>query len=517
MLTKKNEGGKPWRYRLPADAFKDIDRDDVLTLSARQGNGQPLPPWLTFDAKTGEFNGVLPKEPRETQYDFVVTATDKAGAKNSQRFILTSALRHNKAPEMKWIPPQTINEKSSWRFSVADVFRDPYGEILIYTTYAYGNEKEQTLPKWMHFDAKTLTYSGTPENDDAGEYQIRIIANNPWRGSASEYFTLKVNNVNDAPQIHAKLENQEIKSGQPIDFQIPSDAFIDIDKGDKLALKATTIDDKPLPAWLKFDAATGRFSGIPPKFQTTKRVNVKITATDKENAAVSQSFDILIKGTGRIWKNHVLVPIAGTDGDDKFIITSKSYGVDYLIYGEGGNDQIYGGVDDDYIHGGTGNDFLSGGPGSDTYYFEGNFGQDNVYNLDISKDRMDTLVFTNLKREDVTITRNGNHLIIKDCHSNNQVTVQHHFNPNGGNIHCIDEIRFADGSTLDYDAINRLVQSNNNPPRANLAQDRYAAEAARQAQVMMQAMAASGAQPLDKLMTPDNPPLVPPLLPNLKP
>jgi hypothetical protein len=35
--------------------------------------------------------------------------------------------------------------------------------------------------------------------------------------------------------------------------------------------------------------------------------------------------------------------------------------------------------------------------------------------------------------------------------------------------------------------------------------------------VLTQAMAASGAQPLDNLMTPDNPPLMPPLLSNLKP
>ena len=116
----------------------------------------------------------------------------------------------------------------------------------------------------------------------------------------------------------------------------------------------------------------------------------------------------------------------------------------------------------------------------------------------------------------MSITRDGDHLVIKDHHSDNQATVQYHFDKNDGDTCRIDEIGFADGSTLDYDAINRLVQSNNNPPRTNLMHDRYAASAARQAQVMMQAMTASGAQPLDNLMTPDNPPLVPSLLSNLK-
>ena len=83
-------------------------------------------------------------------------------------------------------------------------------------------------------------------------------------------------------------------------------------------------------------------------------------------------------------------------------------------------------------------------------------------NDDSSAERRDTLLFTDLKREDVSITCDGDHLVIKDHHSDSQVTVQYHFDKNDGGTCRIDEIGFADGSTLDYDAINRLMQSNNN-------------------------------------------------------
>ena len=208
----------------------------------------------------------------------------------------------------------------------------------------------------------------------------------------------------------------------------------------------------------------------------------------------------------------------GGAGDDEL---DGSLGDDQL-YGEAGNDKLFGSIGNDTLNGGAGNDRLSGYEGNDIYQFNGDFGQDIIQNKNnqnmLFGSQYDRIDFIDLQQKDLIFRRVGDDLLlVSKKRANNQVTVLDHFRDNGKTAARIDEIRFADGSTLDYDAINRLVQSNNNPPRANLVQDRYAAEAARQAQVMMQAMAASGAQPLDKLMTPDNPPLVPTLLPNLKP
>ena len=517
LANQQGTGGKPWQYRLPANAFRDIDKGDVLTLSAKLDNGQPLPSWLKFDGKTGQFSATLPKEAKASAYRIAVTATDKAGAQAKQAFNLNITPPANTAPQAATtIVAQKVNEKSRWQFTLpANAFRDPDGDTLSYTaTLADG----KALPKWLHFDAARQTFSGTPGNDDVGNLSIRVTANDGRGGSAAQNFALEVVNVNDAPQIHTKLENQEIKSGQPIDFKIPQNAFIDIDKGDKLTLKASSSGNIPLPEWLKFDAMTGKFSGYAPIALNDFWGRIEVSATDQAGETVSQNFLLIVKKRGKTWRDYYPIAIFGTDADDRLIGNERN-DVSYILQGKGGNDYILGNNCGDTIIGGEGNDYLNGGAGSDEYFFKGNFGQDIVYNYDNGEKRQDTLIFSDLKREDVNITRNGNHLIIKDRHSNNQVTVQYHFYKNDGDTYRIDKIRFADGSSLDYDAINKLVQQPaGNPPRANLVQDRYAAtSAARQAQVMMQAMAASGAQPLDNLMTPDNPPLVPPLLSNLKP
>ncbi|WP_083826191.1 calcium-binding protein [Cardiobacterium valvarum] len=224
-------------------------------------------------------------------------------------------------------------------------------------------------------------------------------------------------------------------------------------------------------------------------------------------------------GNDTLWAMEGDDNLSGGPGNDKLM---ADVGNDKLDGGLG-DDELHGSDGNDELNGGDGNDYLEGGPGNDIYRFNGNFGQDYIQNKDRNSlrpgDQFDRIDFTDLQQQDLIFRRSGNNLLlVSKKHANNQVTVLDHFRDNGKTAARIDEIRFADGSRLDYDAINRLVQSNNNPSRANLVHDRYAADAARQAQVMTQAMAASGSgQPLDNLMAPYNPPLVPPLFSNFNP
>ena len=63
----------------------------MLTLSAKLDNGQPLPSWLKFDGKTGQFSGTLPSSEQASAYRIAVTATDKAGVQARQAFNLMIA------------------------------------------------------------------------------------------------------------------------------------------------------------------------------------------------------------------------------------------------------------------------------------------------------------------------------------------------------------------------------------------------------------------------------------------
>ena len=549
LANQQGTGGKPWQYRLPANAFRDIDKGDVLTLSAKLDNGQPLPSWLKFDGKTGQFSATLPKEAKASAYRIAVTATDKAGAQAKQAFNLDITPPANTAPQAATtIVAQKVNEKSRWQFTLpANAFRDPDGDTLTYTASLVDGK---ALPKWLHFDAAKRTFSGTPGNDDVGNLSIRVTATDGRGGSATQNFALEVVNVNDAPQIGTELKGQTIIGGELWQYRLPIDAFKDIDKDDVLTLSVRLGDSSGggnLPTWLTFDAKTGLFKGTPSN--ENQICQIKVTATDKFGANVSQEFPLQVAekksylygsekddkifgagGNEHIYGyggNDILWGKAGNDtiyagsGDD---VVNGEDGNDRLfgdagndrLIGGNGNDRLGGGQGDDILDGGSGNDYLYGDEGNDIYRFMGNYGHDSINNSFGSKGEVDVIEFPDRRLQDVIITRNEDHLIIKDLYYNNQITVIKHFQKDSH--YYIHRIRFADGSTLDYDAVNRLVQQpTGNPPRANLVQDRYAADAARQAQVLTQAMAASGAQPLDNLMTPDNPPLVPPLLSNLKP
>ncbi|EHM54654.1 type I secretion target GGXGXDXXX repeat-containing domain protein [Cardiobacterium valvarum F0432] len=336
-------------------------------------NGQPLPSWLKFDGKTGQFSATLPKEAKASAYRIAVTATDKAGAQAKQAFNLDITPPANTAPQAATtIVAQKANEKSRWQFTLpANAFRDPDGDTLTYTASLVDGK---ALPKWLYFDAAKRTFSGTPGNDDVGNLSIRVTATDGRGGSAAQNFALEVVNVNDAPQIDTALANQQGTGGKQWQYRLPSDAFRDIDKGDVLTLSAKLDNGQPLPSWLAFDAATGQFSGTPPSSEQAGTYRIAVTATDKAGAQARQAFNLSIAADIRTFK------------------------------GTAGNDQISGTDGNDVLDGGAGNDSLFPMGGSDIIRFKGNFGQDTVFNGNNGYARIaedyTVLEFPDLKAED---------------------------------------------------------------------------------------------------------------------
>jgi hypothetical protein len=69
-----------------------------------------------------------------------------------------------------------------------------------------------------------------------------------------------------------------IPADSTFSFTLPRDTFKHADPKASVALEARQGDGKPLPEWLKFNAATGRFTGRAP--QGVKEVELRVTARD---------------------------------------------------------------------------------------------------------------------------------------------------------------------------------------------------------------------------------------------
>ncbi|MCU4121977.1 Ig-like domain-containing protein [Variovorax sp. N23] len=96
----------------------------------------------------------------------------------------------------------------------------------------------------------------------------------------------------------APIQDLTVRSGGRIDFQLGADTFVHGVPGAVLQLSARTADGRPLPAWLKFDARTGRFEGVPPSgFSGT--LTVQVMARDAQGREALQTFRIVVERDGR--------------------------------------------------------------------------------------------------------------------------------------------------------------------------------------------------------------------------
>jgi VCBS repeat-containing protein len=90
---------------------------------------------------------------------------------------------------------------------------------------------------------------------------------------------ITVAGTNDAPIVVAPLADQDLTFNKAFSFAMPANSFTDIDQGDTLTYSATLADGSALPSWVKFDAASGTFSGVTPK--QVGSIDIRVTATDK--------------------------------------------------------------------------------------------------------------------------------------------------------------------------------------------------------------------------------------------
>ena len=74
--------------------------------------------------------------------------------------------------------------------------------------------------------------------------------------------TINIAPINDAPILLSAIPDQTINEDDAWAYVVPSATFSDVDDA-SLVLTAAQESGENLPSWLSFDAATGKFSGLP--------------------------------------------------------------------------------------------------------------------------------------------------------------------------------------------------------------------------------------------------------------
>ena len=98
---------------------------------------------------------------------------------------------------------------------------------------------------------------------------------------------------NSTPQLLNSIANQKLRVKDTLNFQLPSNTFVDADVGDSLTISALLANGGELPKWLAFNTSTGIFSGTPAEGDVGD-VIIKVKATDTKGASTTAEFTVSV-------------------------------------------------------------------------------------------------------------------------------------------------------------------------------------------------------------------------------
>lgn len=296
-----DNAGTPVSFYVPADAFFDIDQNDVIQyfnagLVQIAGDAQSLSVTVGTD-------GLITYTPElrhwDTRYELTVEARDPSGASAFHTFIINID-RPNASPTVDsttvalniWQQNLTPDgQTTDFPYDMSQHFDDPdfYETDSRYSSEAlqYSVVSGQT---WLSVGAFDGVLSANPLNQHVGVHNVTIRVTDEFGLYVEKTIQITVRNVNDAPIVTNTIPEQIAYIGQSYEMYLAADLFDDIDNPkDTITLSAYFADGTPVGdvsytgpgAWLRFDAATGRFySDGSVSDSIGARVEVYVRATD---------------------------------------------------------------------------------------------------------------------------------------------------------------------------------------------------------------------------------------------
>ncbi|WP_193771144.1 putative Ig domain-containing protein, partial [Candidatus Magnetaquicoccus inordinatus] len=307
--------------QLASNTFADPNPGDTLTVMAKllnqSGSEVALPSWLKFDSKAMTFTA-LPTAGSMGSYTIVLTATDSGTPSKSVSDSFVIDVQHvNTAPVVaNPIGKLTIQQGVEFTHTVTaagstGLFNDAdLGLSGITEQLSYAISK----PAWLTFTVNsdnTLTFSTASDslsNEDVGSYSVTLTATDASGAKIYEIISLTVADTPEQPLWLKPVASEALALtiGEDFSFTIPSDSFMDPDKGD-----VVSIEPVDMPSWLHFDALSQTFSGIAPTGTAVGDVIVTMNIKDLSGqyAETSASFTINLQNL-----NHA--PVLTVEGQE---------------------------------------------------------------------------------------------------------------------------------------------------------------------------------------------------------
>lgn len=185
---------RAFSFALPVGLFTDLDAGDALVLTARLGDGSPLPAWLRFDGRA--FSGA-PGERDTGVLELVVEAADRAGATAQARLFLVVA-GANDAPVVLAPPaPHAVERGAPFAWTLpAGIFADPDGGGGVDVTARMADGT--AFPSWLLYGPLARTFSGTPshwsveDREGSRPYRVELTGTDRDGASATAFLDIVV-------------------------------------------------------------------------------------------------------------------------------------------------------------------------------------------------------------------------------------------------------------------------------------------------------------------------------------
>ncbi len=304
----------------------DDDPGATLVLGA-----DVLPAWLTLTDNgdgTGNIAGTPLNEHVGTNA-VTLTVSDGVRVVAYQTFDIEVTNTNDAPYVMNPIADQTTDEDEAYSYTFPEnTFDDDdliHGDELTYSALLEGGNP---LPAWLTFNDVSRTFSGTPTNDDLGQYSIEVTATDNLSESVSDIFVLTVDNTNDAPEF---TSTPVTTATEDVEYTYDITATDD-DPNDDLSIIATT-----LPLWLTLTDngdGTGNITGTP--LNENVGDNAVVLEVHDGTTLDIQSFTIVVANVNDAPVVLNPIPDQTTDEDEaySYAFPENTFDDDDLIHGD---------------------------------------------------------------------------------------------------------------------------------------------------------------------------------------